>query len=477
MLSEQFLNIIDALKSGNIHKIKQSIDHFLKVNSSDLFTSIEFKSYKEKIEEEYYRALSKFLAKLQFKNFKKLFNYSDKLEIFLDVKKIPNRFRIILELHIDGIQTGQTGRIFDIIRFFNEYNLFEKDFIQEEEKLIETLKKDKILVENLRDLFGSISNSLIYYACKIIPYDLYLLFANNTNPDVLQQNFFFLREWINRFPMYGFAVENLGSPESFFEAFEEAYKNEKNKLKIEDNNGSKKDLKLIEFHFPRNKKHLVSPNILLKIKSKVLNKNSYVFYNLSMVLIGGLGPQGHGFTYSTPRGEVIEICSDLREQEAIIVEYKQFLKRQFLSRLKKRLSESSIDETINDKIINYLNKELKPNEVINYFKKNIILKQLITFFNESQSFSIHKDEYFEIITSISNAITIILRKIKLEDQFKTRVDLIDNNKVKSEELAKLTNLRGKSHYDILRERMFFQNEIKWFYRDYTTKILKLREGL
>ena len=61
MLSEQFLNIIDALKSGNINKIKQSIDHFLKVNSSDLFTSIEFKNYKENIEEEYYKALSRFL--------------------------------------------------------------------------------------------------------------------------------------------------------------------------------------------------------------------------------------------------------------------------------------------------------------------------------------------------------------------------------------------------------------------------------
>ena len=39
MLSEQFLNIIDALKSGNIHKIKQSIDQFLKISSSDLFNS------------------------------------------------------------------------------------------------------------------------------------------------------------------------------------------------------------------------------------------------------------------------------------------------------------------------------------------------------------------------------------------------------------------------------------------------------
>jgi len=324
MLSEQFLNIIDALKSGNIHKIKQSIDHFLKVNSSDLFTSIEFKNYKENIEEEYYKALSRFLIKLQFKNFKRLFNYSDKLEIFVDVKKIPDRFRIILELHLDGIRTGQTGRIFDIIKFFNDFNLFEKNFTQKEERIIETLKKDTMLIENLRDLFGSVSNALIFYACKTIPYDLYVMFASNLNPMMTNEYFFFLREWTNRYPMYGFAVENLGTVEKFFETFEGAYLNEMDKIKSEDTNRSTKNLNLIEFYFPGNKKHLVSPDILLKIKDNVLKKETYDFFNLSMVLLGGLGPQGYGFTYSTPKGEVIEICSDLREQEAIKKEIKCF---------------------------------------------------------------------------------------------------------------------------------------------------------
>ena len=473
MLSEQFLNIIDALKSGNIHKIKQSIDHFLKVNSSDLFTSIEFKKYNEKIEEGYYRTLAIFLRNLQFKNFKRLFNYSDKLEIFIDVKKIPDRFGIILELHLEGIQTGQTGRIFDIIKFFNDFNLFEKNFTQEEEKIIETLKKDTMFIENLRDLFGSVSNGLIFYSCKVMPYDLYVMFASIPNPLMIQQNFYFLREWTNRYPMYGFAVENLGPTEHFFKTFEEAYKNEMDKIAGEKMNTSTKSLNLLEFHFPRNKKHLVSPDILLKIKDKVLKKETYDFFNLSMVLLGGLGPQGYGFTYSTPKGEVIEICSDLREQEAIIVEYKQYLKRQFLDRLKKKLSASPIDKSISDKIINYLDDEINPDELINFFKKDGIIKQIVEFFNESQSFSIHKEEYFEIIASISNSIALILRKIKLEDQFKTRIELIDDNKVRSEDLAKLTNLKGKSHYDILRERMFFQNEIKWFYEDYTAGFLYL----
>ena len=35
--------------------------------------------------------------------------------------------------------------------------------------------------------------------------------------------------------------------------------------------------------------------------------------------------------------------------------------------------------------------------------------------------------------------------------------------------------RGKTHYDVLRERIFFQNEIKWYAKDYSEQIQELED--
>jgi len=414
------------------------------------------------------------LASRKFDKFRRLFNISDRLEIFIDFKKIPLRFKIISDLHLSGIQSGQIGNIFEIIRFFNEYNLFDREFTENELEIVESIKKkDKALIENLNDLFGKVSDSLIWYACKIMPYDLYLIYLNNTTtfPDDeylfrTEYNIGFLKIFFDRYAIYGLSVQKLGNIKDFINRFEKHY------LPIK-NNEPNKELKLIKFRFGR-KTHLVSIINILKNYDKILDfKNHYNYYSLSMVLLGGLGPQGHGFTYSTPRGEIVEICSDRRENRAIIIKYKEFLKKQFLVKLEKVMSKKSIEPNIIKKTIDYLSEALNPKETINYYKMALILKQVNDFFIDKKETHFNNEmEFQEIMTKVSNAVQIILRPIHMVDQFKCRMDLVNEDKIQSEDIAKLTSLKGKSHYDVLRERFFFQNEINWFFKDYADELSK-----
>jgi hypothetical protein len=191
-----------------------------------------------------------------------------------------------------------------------------------------------------------------------------------------------------------------------------------------------------------------------------------------MVLIGGLGPQGLGFTYSTPKGEVIEICSDQSESEAIIIKYKQYLKNKFLIKLEKELTNYGIDNRLKNNILNFLSDVLNQKEIIHYYKKETIIKKIKDFLEELEVFKLDlRSKLQDIINKISAAVSIILRSIELRDQYVTRMKLVAEGKIKPEDIAKLTSLKGKSHYDVLRERFFFQHIVEWFYELYNTKKL------
>ncbi len=78
MLTEQFVEIIESLKSGDLFKIKQCIDQISEDNFSSLSYSSSDKRFKEAIEKNYYITLSKLLASEKFEDFRQLLNYSDK---------------------------------------------------------------------------------------------------------------------------------------------------------------------------------------------------------------------------------------------------------------------------------------------------------------------------------------------------------------------------------------------------------------
>ena len=122
-----------------------------------------------------------------------------------------------------------------------------------------------------------------------------------------------------------------------------------------------------------------------------------------------------------------------------------------------------INTKIIENVINYLTEVIEKREIIDYSKKQSIMDKIENYLKEDQKFlDDHQQEILDLLKKISNAITLILRKIKMEDQFKTRMQLIQEDKLKSEDIAKLTSLKEKSHYDVLRERFFFQNVLHWF---------------
>ncbi|MFW9897410.1 MAG: hypothetical protein ACFFD7_16520 [Candidatus Thorarchaeota archaeon] len=472
MLSFKIQWIIDSLESGDIIKLRRALYNFADVNSIQELEMELDNTTDIRLEHNYYLALSALLEVKRFEHFKLLLDYSVDLDIFIDILKIPNRFEHLFNIQINGIRGGQIGDIFKSIRIFNDYNLLEREIPAESQILIEQIKRDNLIISNLKDLFGKISDYLIFHVFDTMLKSILELFRSSAYTEE-GYDFFYneeqLMSFFNNYTIYGLSVGNLGTVEEFLNSYRRQY----SLLKTQKSNG---DDKFIEIEL-RNRTHLVSIINLEKNLDKFISaKEHYNFYNLSMVLLGGLGPEGHGFTYSTPKGEIIEICSDRRETRAIIIKYKEFLKQQFLSKLKIELKSVNISKDVTKKLVEFLSNILKPKEIVNYFKVKTIIKQISAFFSEIQNFPDFQGKApKQLLVKITKAINVILRPIVMIDQFKCRMNLIEQGDIRSEDIAKLTSLKDKSHYDVLRERFFFQNQIKWLFKLYSKEILSFRK--
>jgi len=454
-------------------------------------------SLKQQEEVTFYQRLAKLLISKEFAEFRKFITELNEYKLIYNPYKVPRRFEILSQLLInciknvaEGYQSSSLGEFIEILRFFNEFNLIERDLNESDFDKIRNIKKDQLLLFNLEDLFGKITNSFIFYIYNDIPNLLYDILYNSfkdlqfyyfPSPDDFVNYVKFV--FFNQYSIYGLIVKYLGPVKQFINEFNKYYSIIQKKIDFNPKKFPNEKSTFIEFdviykdgNFYENygeernlyviKKHLVSSKNILKNQEKILAKEIYKFFSVSMVLLGGVGPQGMGFTYSTPKGELIEICSDMKENEAIIIKYKQFLKEQFLKRLEKELTKLNIG--IKDEIINYLLSALNPRELINYLKRDKVVSEIKKHISELELFE-SGDEYGELVENISKSVSMILRPIKMIDQFKARMNLVNESKLKSEDIAKLTSLKKKSHYDILKERFFFQYIIDWFYDLYLYK--------
>ena len=460
-----FKFLLRCLREGSAVKLEETLSYFQKEDLIDLPGLLEKDDFKVKFERAFYKGLSKSLKRPEmFHSFEDLIKFSSQFNIFMDVKKIPNRIENLFKTFVEifnGIEGNldRLGDVLDVVRFYNKYNLFERVFTSDERKILENIKIDKITYKNLEDLFGKVSDSLIFFGFYEMPFIVYKFMREVR--DEYNFNFEDILKHLNSYVIYGLSVQHIGDVKDFMREFEVEYEFfDKSSKLIEFNffDDSKQAAYVMNYNLNKRKKHLASPQNLIKVKEKLKQKEDYSFYSLSMVLLGGLGPQGHGFTYTTPRGEVVEVCSDRRENEAIIIKYKQFLKQQFLYRLERELMNLHIEPENNRKIIGFLSDIIYNKELINYYKKEPILKKIRKYFNDEEGAQLIGSVGFqEFIEKISNAMDIILRPIDMIDQFKCRMDLIIDGKIESSDIAKLTSLKEKSHYDVLRERFFYQH--------------------
>ena len=403
------------------------------------------KTQKEK-EDLYYNNISQSLNEGKLEDVKQLFEWSIELDINLIPSKIPDLSEILSNLLVKCIHNLDFGEIFLILRFCNEYNLFEKNLNPLEYRLIQSCYDDEILMKNLKDLFGDITQYFIAYLRTEMPKNLYRFYK--TLKDIYEIDV--IMSFLDRYVMYGLSVQNLGDVRNFLRRIEEHY--------------SDSNYKFEKFIF-HNITHLICPKVLLEMKEKIISKN-YNFFNLSMITSHGIGPQGLGFTYSTPRREIIEICSDRKENEAIIIKFKQFLSTKFIKELKSELSKYSVNESIIRKISKHLTDILTDDKLVGYFLKDKLFSEIKKFFTLS---GIQSDDFSAIWNKVDSSLSNVLRPIEIVDQFKTRMNLVAKKKLRLQDVPKLTSLREKSHYDILRERLFLQYIIEWFYETYFKK--------
>ena len=187
-------------------------------------------------------------------------------------------------------QTSALGDIITILRFCQEFNLLEKELDDPERKLLEIIKKDKLFLLNLEDLFGKLSNSFIIYVYKELPRNLYEFFINNPLtffPNQHEQMNYIKNIFFNQYSIYGLNVRYLSSIEQFINVFNQNTKLNEFNNKSEIKGLQKESLvefdilysyKLLyydsdeEFEHHETKKHLVSTENLLKRRAYVLHR-------------------------------------------------------------------------------------------------------------------------------------------------------------------------------------------------------------
>lgn len=392
-----------------------------------------------------------------------------KEKIILDFQKIPNLRKkigvLIIRALESSIPTAEFSLFFKILDIANKFELL-KEIENEEDKLNQdsSIISDLLMLENLHDLFGNFNTDFISFINFDLPKNVLNLILNIT-PNFISalnetERIQSIRAYIeNNSYLYGFRVRKVGMFDNYIKKYQknrEYYEKGYYSLRVRGEPSIISSNFFFEYLDSIQEIHIIREDVFDEIIKKYKTEKNILGYPcVSMVISGGIGPQGKGFVYLTPKNEVIEICSDARQNKAYILEFKKFLKSIFLSKLEERLEDWDISENLIKETIKFLDSVIEV-EFVSLSQIDRISDKIEAYLeNKLKKFQITE----EFIIFLKNSIYNILVPIKIEDQFKTRMDLIIDNKLSPTDISKLVSLGTVSHFDILCQRQFFLNMI------------------
>ncbi|MHA1311715.1 MAG: hypothetical protein ACTSQO_12455 [Candidatus Helarchaeota archaeon] len=405
------------------------------------------------------------------------------VDIPLLFKNINNLSIKISRMILKNIQLHNINLIFGILKEINRFGIFNKiKFEKNSREIIKSETHYSLIYKCISELFGKISEPFFYFIIKEFPKYIINEFQNDSilyfgdiHPFGIEDNLSILRDFLNGYTMFGLNIRKISDYNNFMEWYDK-YKKPSNiqgyyTLEIIRNKQmlGTFPLDLLGNITTISETHLINDSILFRIRQKRDSKNfDFEFPIVSMIVKGGLGPQGKGFAYLTPSNEICEICSDVKENKAYILEYKKVLKRQFINELNNIIDKWNISEVDKEKIIEFLDANIQLN-IIDSTQIDYVYNKIDYFFDKiiQNNNQILIGQSFR--KKLKQNVQRILLPIEMQDQFMVRMNLIQSGKIGESEVAKLVSLGDVTHYDMLVQRFFFLSLIEFMEREISQK--------
>ncbi|HUX98649.1 MAG TPA: hypothetical protein VMV49_03790 [Candidatus Deferrimicrobium sp.] len=384
-------------------------------------------------EDHYLSQLDQYLINGNLTQFERLIKRLDAQGTSVDLAQIPNRAEKITNLFIASIEIGYNiDEMLRTFQFVNDYQLLRENSYSPD--ILIPIQEPELIRSNLESLFGDLSSGFYEYFINFLPNFLseYLKFMAE-NPRSASTNFAFyqtnvslkdmlptLYSWIDAaYSTYGLRTRKIGKFKKYITNY---FKNRKEfdpqfyelDIKISDliTQNLNRDL-LFFFEGGRStEKHLIDGPLLEKIIKKFeAHEYKYEYPIVSMVIQGGIGPEGKGFAYLTPMGEVVEVCSDVKQNKAYIIEYKKYLKSIFLDKLATQMRTWNLSKELQEETITFFNENIQT-KMVGYGEVEVLLeKEILQYLNS------HIKSYItpEFVEFLKKSLLEILIPIKMED--------------------------------------------------------------